>query len=228
MDGQSLENNTSATDATVTTENQANESEKYYTQEEFDKHMAGMRKALESKFQKQFDALGDIDELKQLKANAEKQKTEEAMKKGEFEKVLQEMAQKKDAEIKARDQVIMKYKIDSPLLEAAAKNKAVAPEQVKSLLQSNVRLSSDGDVEVVDATGTVRYGDNGSPLTVDQLVQEFLTKNPHFVSSGPSTTNTKSNDGTKLQKGEFDISKLDMKNPADRQKFREAKLNGLV
>lgn len=228
MDGETLDQKTQATDATGTTENQAAESTRYYTQEEFDKHMAGMRKALEQKFEKKFSELGDIEELKQLKATAEKQRHEEAMKKGEFEKILQEMAQKKDAEIQKRDSVIKEYKVNTPLLEAAAKFKAVAPEQVKSLLQSNVRLGDGGEVEVVDANGVVRYNDSGAPLSVADLVQEFLTANPHFVSSGPSNANTKSNDGVNVAKGKFDVSKLDFKNPNDRQRYREAKQNGLI
>lgn len=224
MDGEHMENN-QATEATNT---QEYSSERYYTQEEFDKHMAGMRKALEQKFEKRFAELGDLDELKQLKANAEKQKHEEAMKKGEFEKVLQEMAAKKDSEIQKRDSVIKEYKVNTPLIEAAARYKAVAPEQVKSLLQSNVRLGSDGEVEVIGSDGSVRYSDSGAPMTVDNLVQEFLSANPHFVSAGPSNTNSRSNDGAKAVKGEFDLTKLDMKNPADRKRYREAKEQGLI
>lgn len=227
MDGETLDNTNNATDAAGTTENQG-ESQKYYTQEEFDKHMSGMRKALETKFEKKFSELGDIEELKQLKQTAEKQRHEEAMKKGEFEKVLQEMAQKKDAEIQKRDSVIKEYKVNTPLLEAAAKFKAVAPEQVKSLLQSNVRLGDGGEVEVVDSNGTTRYNDTGSPLSVNDLVQEFLTANPHFVSSGPSNSNTKSNDGTNVAKNGFDVSKLDFKNPNDRERYRKAKQDGLI
>src|SRR5210317_1206620 len=94
MDGQSLETNTDATDATGTTENQAQADTKYYTQEEFDKHMSGMRKALEQKFEKRLSELGDFEELKQLKTNAEKQREQEALKRGEFEKILQEKAAK--------------------------------------------------------------------------------------------------------------------------------------
>jgi hypothetical protein len=227
MDGNTLDNEIQATGATDN-ENQGNEADKFYTQEDFDKHMAGMRKAMEAKFNKQLSELGDLDELKQLKVNAEKQRTEEAVKKGDFEKVLQELAQKKDAEIKQRDQVITEYKVNTPLLEAAAKNKAVAPAQVRELLQKNVRLNSSGDVEVVDDTGSVRYNDSGSLLTVDELVSSFLNANPHFVSSGPSSTNTKSNDGSTVKGNNFDISKLDMKNPADRLKYREARDKGLI
>jgi len=227
MDGESLEINAEATDAPAQTENQAEQSEKYYTQAEFDRHMAGMRKAIESKFEKQFAELGDLTELKQIKANAEKAKQEEALKKGEFEKVLQDMAAKKDAEIQKRDSVIKEYKVNTPLLDAAARYRAVAPEQVKQLLSSNVRLNELGDVEVVGTDGTVRYSDSGAPLAVDDLVKEFLDKNPHFVSPAPSTTNTKSNQGS-LSSGEFDISKLDFKNPAHRERYKQAKANGLI
>jgi len=219
--------NDSATDAPVQTENQAEESTKYYSQEEFDKHMAGMRKSIESKFERQLAELGDLNELKQLKAQAEQQKTEEAMKKGEFEKVLQELAQKKDAEIQKRDSVIKEYKVNTPIIDAAARYKAVAPEQVKSLLSSQVKLNEVGDVEVVDSNGTVRYNDAGAPLSVDELVKGFLDANPHFVGPTPSTTNTKSNQGD-LNSDTFDVTKLDMKNPAHREKYKQAKSAGLI
>lgn len=204
------------------TENQAT-AEKTYTQKELDSMMARMRQ----KYEKQFSDLGDLDELKQLKANAEKQKQEEAVKRGEFEKVLQEIAAKKDAEIQKRDQIIKEYKVNTPLLNAAAKYRSVNPEQVKSLLASNLRLGSEGEVEVVDSKGSVRYSDAGTPLGVDDLVKEFLDANPHFVMPGSSTTNTKSNTGNSV-KVDFDLNSLDMSNPAHRQKYKEAKANGLI
>ncbi len=211
------------TDTTdLQTENQA-QAEKTYTQKDLDSMMARMR----AKYEKQFSELGDLNELKQLKANAEKQKQEEAMKRGEFEKVLQEFAAKKDAEIQKRDQIIKEYKVNNPLITAAAKYRSVNPEQVKSLLASNVRLGEDGEVEVVDTKGSVRYSDKGTPLGVDDLVKEFLDANPHFVMPGNSTTNTKSNTGNSV-KVDFDLSSLDMRNPAHRQKYKEAKANGLL
>ena len=218
--------NVEVTEAQVKTETQA-EAVKTYTQEDFDRHMAGMRKSIEAKFEKQLAELGDLNELKQIKANAEKAKQDEALKRGEFEKVLQEMAAKKDAEIQKRDQVIKEYKVNTPLLDAAARYKSVNPEQVKALLANQVRLGDTGEVEVVDNNGTVRYSDSGTPIGVDDLVKDFLEKNPHFVSAAPSTTNTKSNTGVSTGT-EFDISKLDMKNPAHRQRYKEAKANGLI
>jgi hypothetical protein len=210
-----------ATDAAVdNTESQAN-AEKTYSQAEFDKHMAGMKAAIQKKYEKTFAELGDLEELKALKTQAESKRQEEAMKKGEFENILKEMAAKKDAEITRRDQMISEFKIEMPLITAAGQFKAVAPEQVKALLKNQIRLS-DGEVEVVDDKGQVRYSDNGTAMTVTDLVQEFLNKNPHFVQASPSTTNTKSsvNPG---KSSEIDASKLDMKNPEHRKLYADLK-----
>jgi len=210
-----------------TTENQAKSNAKTYTQEEFDNHMAGLKSSIAKKYEKQFAELGDIEELKKLKQDAEKKRQEEQLKRGEFEKTLQELAAKKDSEIQKRDDIIREYKVNSPLLNAAAKYRSVNPEQVKRLLVSSVRLNQDGDVEVVGEDGSVRYNDDGKAVTVDQLVNGFLKENPHFVQSTPATSNTKSivsgNTGSK-----FDIAKLDMSNPEHRKQYAEAKTKGLV
>ena len=95
------------TEETVTdTENQATSNAKTYTQEEFDNHMAGLKNSITKKFEKQFQELGDIEELKQLKVKAERAKEAEAIRKGEFEKILTEKADKWNSEIQKRDTVI--------------------------------------------------------------------------------------------------------------------------
>jgi hypothetical protein len=217
-------NETLATDVSQTDSDAENTSQaqatKTYTQEEFDRHMAGMKSAIAKKYEKQFSDLGDIDELRSLKTQAEAKKLEEAKKRGEFEKIIQDLAAKKDQEIQKRDAVIKEYKVNTPLLSAAAKFRAVAPEQVKSLLTNNVRLNDAGDVEVVGQDGTVRYTDSGSPLAVEDLVREFLDSNPHFVQSTPSTTNTKSNISSG-RADKLDITKLDMSNPEHRKLYKE-------
>ena len=216
------------TQETVTdTENQATSNAKTYTEEEFNNHMAGLKSSLTKKFEKQFAELGDIEELKQLKTDAEKKRQEEQLKRGEFEKTLQELAAKKDSEIQQRDTVIKEYKINTPLLNEAAKLKSVNPEQVKSLLSNQVRLNDNGDVEVIDATGSVRYSDDGKPVTVEQLVDGFLKENPHFVSATPATSNTKSSVSGNTGE-QFDLSKLDLTKPEHRQLYREARSKGLI
>jgi len=219
---QTTAGNTEITDAPATEkEVQAKSEEKFYSQKEFDDAMAKMKHATLNKALKPYQELGEIEELRVLKANQEKIKHEEAMKKGEFEKILSDLASKKDAEIQRRDSIIREYKVDTPLLNAAAKNRAVNPEQVKALLKGNVRLGDEGEVEVIDNAGSVRYTDNGSAMGVEDLVKEFLNQNLHFVAPTPSTTNTKSS--VIGERKELDISKLDMSNPAHRKQYAEWK-----
>jgi hypothetical protein len=214
---------TLATETVIDTASQ--ETAKTYTQAEVDALMAKTRSSVEHKVSKKYDGLGDPEYLKQLVQSAEQQKQEEAVKRGEFETILKELANKKDAEISKRDAIIQDYKVNTPILSAASQLKAVNAEQVKTLLQGQVRLNGDGEVEVVDSKGTVRYTDNGSPLGVQDLVQEFLQSNPHFVQPTPATTNTKSSHsaGTNTK---LDISQLDMANPAHRKLYAEAKAEG--
>ena len=195
---------------------------KTYTQEEFDAHMARMKSSITKKYEKTFAELGDIEELKQLKADSERKALEDQKKRGEFDKIIQDLAAKKDAEIAKRDQLIKEYTVDLPLVQTAAQLRAVNAEQVKALLKPNVRLSQEGAVEIVDREGKVRYTDAGTPFKVEDLVSEFLQTNPHFVQPTPATTQGKSNIGTSQPK--FDPSKPDMKNPEHRKLYQESRM----
>ena len=212
--------NDTATDATdVNSESQA-QAAKTYTQQDVDNMMARMKGSLEKKLLKPYEDLGDPAELRQLREDAVKKQQAEAIKRGEFEKTLQELAAKKDSEIQKRDSIIKEYKVNVPILSAAAKYNAVNAEQVKALLSTNVRLNEGGDVEVVDSKGSVRYNDKGEAIGVEDLVREFLDSNPHFKLANPTTTNTKSNIQNKGNVP-LDISKLDMNNPEHRALYRE-------
>lgn len=219
-----------ATEAsTQETETQAveNQTTKSYTQKEVDDMMARMRGSIERKMTKQYEDLGDPNELRQLKADAEKRQQEQQIKRGEFEKTLQDLAAKKDAEISKRDSIIKEYKVNSPLLTAAAKYKSVNPEQVKSLLINSVRLNETGDIEVLDNDGNVRYDDKGNAWGVDNLVKSFLDENPHFQNATASTTNSQSS-VTPGKTTPRDLASLDMNNSADRQIYKKMKAEGRV
>lgn len=224
-----MSENTLDNQATEATENTlTQESTKTYTQAEFDNHMAGLKKSITTKFEKQFADLGDINELKQLKTQAEAQKQEEAIKRGEFENILKSLADKKDAEIAEKNKVIEEYTVNTPLLSAAAQYKAVNPQQVVQLIRNQVRLGENGQAEVIDSNGQVRYNDSGQSLGVDALVQEFLQSNPHFVNAAPATTNTKSAVTGSNGLEDFDISKMDLSNPEHRKVYAQAKQRGLI
>jgi hypothetical protein len=209
-----------ATDAATTEQENQAQATKSYSQQEVDNMMARMKGSLEKKLLKPYEDLGDPTELRNIKSDYEKRQQDLQIKRGEFEKTLQEMAAKKDAEISKRDNIIKEYKVNVPILSAAAKYNAVNADQVKALLVSNVKLNDAGDVEVVDAKGSVRYTDKGEPLAVEDLVREFLDSNPHFRVANPSTTNSRSNIASKAS-GPLDVSKLDMNNPEHRALYRE-------
>lgn len=216
-----------ATDAVNTNESQANEV-KTYTQDEVDNMMARMRGSIERKLLKPYEELGSPDELKNLREAEEQRQRDEQIKRGEFEKTLQDLASKKDDEIKKRDAIIEDYKVNTPLLNSAAKFKSVNPEQVQALLRKQVRLGESGEAEVLDSSGAVRYDDSGSPYRVEALVEEFLTTNPHFVAAAPSTTNTMNSVQNSKSSGEVDLKSLDLTNPQHRQLYKEARQKGLI
>jgi len=225
-----MSENTLANEATgaadTTSENLA--ATKTYSQQDVDNMMARMKGSIEKKLLKPYEDLGDPETLRQLKADAEKRQQEQQLNRGEFEKTLQEMAAKKDAEIQKRDSVIKEYKVNTPLLSAAAQYRAVNAEQVKALLSNQVRLNQDGEVEVIGNDGSVRYRDSGQPLGVEDLVREFLDSNPHFVSASPATTNARSAISNQAP-SKVDITKLDMKNPEHREIYRQyRKENGIA
>ena len=195
---------------TGATQNTDQATVKTFTQEEVNAILAKSKGQLEKKFASKYEDLADPEELRQLKHEAEQRRQAEQLKRGEFEKTLQELASKKDAEIQKRDSIIKEYKVNTPLVSAAAKYRAVNADQVKQLLASNLRLNDEGEVEVLDKKGAVRYNDSGEPLAVDDLVREFLDSNPHFVSATPATTQGKSNI-SQAETGAVDISKLDLR-----------------
>lgn len=192
---------------------------KTYSQQEVDNMIAGMKSSLQKKLLKPYEELGDINELRQLREQAQKAQQEQQLKRGEFDKIVQDLAARKDAEIARRDAIIQEYRVDVPLVNAAAQLRSVNPEQVKSLLRSNVRLNGDGEVEITDSKGQVRYTDAGAPFQVSDLVKEFLEANPHFVQPTPATTNSRSSISANRQ--ELDVTKLDLRLAEHRQQYKE-------
>jgi hypothetical protein len=208
------------TEVTDTSLNDNQATVKTYTQKEVDDMMAKTKNAVMKKISSKYEELGDPEELKTIVSNYQKVQQENQLKRGEFDKVIQELASKKDAEIQKRDKIIESFKVETPIVDAAARYRAVNPDQVKALVRNHVRLNQEGEVEVLDEKGVVRYDDSGKPVSVDSFVQSWLQSNPHFVSATPATTNSKSNISTSTTK-KLDITKLDMKNPEDRKIYAE-------
>lgn len=151
------------------------------------------------KYEKKLEGV-DLDEARKLLEEKQQAEIERQKEKGEFEKVLQQLAEKKDNEINQYKTKLQEIQVDGALINAASQHGAVSPDQVVALLKNKTRLGDDGSVEILDNDGTVRYNDSGTPVQVNELVSEFLTANPHFVKASPSGTGSKGAAGGSTQK----------------------------
>ena len=158
-----------------------------------------------------------INAVRSTREAEEKQKIQ----KGEFEQILKEKSEEFNKKYTSLESELKDIKINKALLSSASKNRAINPDQVVELLKNNIKLNDTGGVEIVDKNGIARYNSKGELLTTDELVNEFLTQNPHFVSASPSGSGSVSNvDRSELSKP-FNLSDLNMNNPADKKRYAE-------
>ena len=169
-------------------------------------------------FEKKFENV-DLDHYKTLVEKEELRKQEELEKRGQYEQLLKEQAEKFNSKIKTYESELHSIKVDGTLLNEASSAKAINPQQVVRLLKSNLRLNEAGGVDVVDDKGNVRYNENGDPLKTSDLVNEFLASNPHFKAPTPRGSGTGSGTGDQGNLVETDINKLDMNNPKHRERY---------
>ena len=214
---------TTNTEATTVTEQETvpqQEVEKQgFTQDEVDKLISQRVARERAKLEKKYADV-DVDKYRTLVEQEESARQEEAKKRGEFDKVVKEQADKFNAKISQYQNELTSIKVDGAVLSAASRAKAINPEQVVTLLKNQLKLNEQGTVDVMDTNGQVRYNDKGEPLGVETLVTEFLQANPHFVAAGPSGAGTNGAVGNVNPVGEIDIAKLDMNKPADREKYK--------
>lgn len=214
-------NNNGDTGASLTNENQ---DARTFTQEEVDKII----QARLEKVKKRYDGI-DVNEYKSLKS-AEEERALEAMKKREeFDKILSQQKEKFSSEINSLRSELTSLKVDGTLLNAAASRGAINAEQVVQLLRGNVGLDETGRPVVFDKNKSVIYDEKtAEPKKLEDLVNEFLDANPHFLRSGPSGIPSQGGQGSGSVKPEVDIASLDMTKPADRELFRKLRQQGKI
>jgi len=221
MDAEQAVNETETT--ATPTEQQAvtqEKAENLLSQDDVNRIVAERVAREKAKFEKKYSGV-DLDLYNNLVEQEETRKTQEMEKRGEYEKLLKEQAEKFNGKISQYQTELHSIKVDGALLNEASSQKAVNPQQVVSLLKSQVRLNDAGGVDVVDSNGQVRYDDNGSPLSPNALIKEFLNANPHFVQAGPSGSGTGQGVGKQQPVVDNDISKLNMENPEHRKAYAE-------
>tara|TARA_R110000868_G_scaffold96433_3_gene265360 strand:+ start:8870 stop:9574 length:705 start_codon:yes stop_codon:yes gene_type:complete len=173
-----------------------------------------------AKYEKKYGSI-DLDHYNKLIDAEEQRKSEDLEKRGEFEVLLKNQAEKFNSKIQQYESELQSIKVDGALVNTASDLKAVNPTQVAQLLKGQLKLNPEGVVDVIDPkTGQVRYDDNGSPLQVKDLVKSFLNQSPWFVSAGPQGSGVGKGEGDQVAV-DTDTSKLDMNNPEHRKLFKQ-------
>jgi hypothetical protein len=204
------------------TDSQVENTTKTFTQDEVNE-LIGKRVA---QVNKKFDGV-DVDEYKALKGLKEQIEEEQLIKKEDFNSVLKKHKDRSDAEVSRLRTELETIKIDGALINASSKAKAVSPEHVAQLLRKNIKLAEDGNVVVTDSDGKTRYTDNADLMSVDHLVEEFLSSNQYFKAAGPSGSGSSGNTNNATQQS-LDLAQLDMNNPEHRKLYTEMKKQGKV
>ena len=195
------------------------EKEPMLTQSEVDKIIDKRLARERQKYEKMYSGI-DPEQARKLLEEKENKEIEDQKARGEFEKILKEQAEKSNKEISGLRSEIEKVKVDGALLNAASKNSAINPEQVKDLLKSNVKLNEDGKVEILAENKQPIYNKDGDLKSIDEYVKDFITENPHFQTATPSGSGSKANLG-KVDAKPFNLADLDMTKPEDRKQYAE-------
>ncbi len=189
--------------------------EQTFTQAQLDNIIKSRLEAEKTKHQRQ------LDEQKKKDDEVLKEKQlQDAKTKAEIEKLMKERIAEKDTELMNMKNMIKKEKIDNSVMSVASKMNAVNPQQIVELMKSNIKLSDDNRIEVLDKHNNIRYNDKGELLTIEESVKEFLDTNPHFSKGSLSGVGSQSSVEGKTVKP-FNIQDLDMSKAEDRQKYAE-------
>ena len=217
---ESVENTASQDNAGVNEVSETTSTEnKVFTAEQLEQIVQRRLERYKKSVSNKLDGI-DIEEAKKLLEEKKLKELEIAKQRGEFDKVLKETVSKKDSKIQSLETELKRIRIDETLVNVASGMKAVKPAEVKQLLRNNVRLNEQGSVEVINEDGTPRYSDRGEPMSVNDLVAEYLKNNPHHVSSTPSGAGSRSQVGGATPK-QINIGDLDLSNPNDRKIYAD-------
>lgn len=194
--------------------------ENTHSQEDVNRIVADRVAREKLKFEKKYSGV-DLDLYKELVEEKDTQRQTDLKKRGEFEEVLKEQAEKFNGKIQQYENELTSIKVDGALLNEASGQKAINPQQVVQLLKGQLKLNEAGTVDVTDQNGQVRYDEGGNPLKVSKLVNEFLTANPHFVQASPKGSGTGQGIGKQDNLVDNDVSKLDMQNADHRKQYAQ-------
>jgi len=215
----SVENTASQDNAGVEVSKTTSNENKVFTAEQLENIVQRRLERYKKTVSNKLDGV-DLEEAKKLLQEKKDKELEIAKQRGEFDKVLKDTVSKKDSKILSLESELKRIRIDETLVNVASGLKAVKPAEVKQLLRSNVKLNEQGSVEVINEDGTPRYTDKGEPMSVNELVNEYLKNNPHHVMATQSGSGSQSKIGGNSPKS-IKMGDLDLNNPNDRKLYSE-------
>tara|TARA_R100000773_G_C4208716_1_gene108845 strand:+ start:22 stop:726 length:705 start_codon:yes stop_codon:yes gene_type:complete len=200
-------------------EEQIEQQEPTILQSEVDKIVEKRLARERAKYEKKYAGV-DPEEARKLIEEKEQQELEKQKQRGEFDKILKETVDKKDAELNKIKVELTKTRIDDALIKAASEQQAIKPDQVVNLLRGKVQLGEDGKPEIIGENNAPMYNDKGELLSISDYVGKFLDDNPHFKTANPSGSGSTGNVGGSTPRP-FNLADLDMTNPKDREKYAQ-------
>jgi hypothetical protein len=209
------------TETVAVEETQSQEQTKMLSQDEVNDIIAKRIAQVKSKY----DGV-DLDEYKELKSLKQQQDEQQLIKRNEFEKLLKQTKTTADVEVNKLRGELEKIKVDGALINSASKAGSVNPEHIAQLLRNNIKLDAEGNVNVVDTEGQVRYTDGADPMGVNDLVNEFLESHTYYRTAGPSGTGSESNKTAQPQSGSVSLKDLDLSKPEARALYNKMKQSG--
>ncbi len=186
-----------------------------FNQEDVDRIVKQRLEAEKSKHQRMLD-----EAKKKEEEIAKEEQIQDAKTKADLENLMKARIAEKDKELADWKSKVKTINVDNSILSFASKNSAIAPDQVVSLLKSEVNYNDDGTVEILDNNKNIRYNKKGERLTIEDRVIEFLDANPHFRKGSLSGSGSLNSVEGKAVKP-FNISDLDMSKAEDRKKYAE-------
>lgn len=95
---------------------------------------------------------------------------------------LAEQFQKLQSELARKDQIVREKELDSDIQRAMGDR--FDPDLIDYALtkvKSNITWNNDGSYSIVNNKGQERYGNDGTPLTIQGLIQEVAQGNPKLL-----------------------------------------------
>lgn len=208
------------------------------SEDEFEQRIVGRIKQAEGQWKKA-NVVSTLTaeeriELEQARKDREERARKDLEAKGQYEaatKALEDSLRKEyEPKIQERDKkldgVVGRLRqeiVTNKLLAAAAAGNAYNAAQVVKLTESYVKLDDDFHPTVVDDNGTPRFV-AGKPMTVEQLVDEWLKANPNHVKAsntgtGGGATGGASRTGQETTKRDELVAKIEVA----KKKYRETR-----